>query len=186
MASVKILVPLDGSVLAEKAVGYVQVLKSLGELEVHLVSALDAYEEADGGSSEVERKEMQTDFAGQLSDYLEGPAARLRAAGIKVETEVFHGGAAGAIIEAAGRLDPDLIVISTHGRTGFQRWRLGSVADKVIRGSNHNTLVIGPHLEPAGHAPRSVLVPLDGSPLGEEALPLAERYAAGLGATLHL
>ena len=176
MAEVRLLVPLDGSALAEKAVEYVQVLKPLGDLNVRLVSAVDTPEGAHAGSE------------GPLTEYLETQAQRLKAAGIGAAIEVRHGAAATAIVEAAERYAPELIVISTHGRSGFQRWRMGSVADKVIRGSNHNVLVIGPNIEARElqEAPRTVLAPLDGSELAEAALSIADRYAAAFGATLHL
>src|SRR5262245_41654943 len=135
MAEMRVLVPLDGSALAEKAVDYVQVLKPVGELDVRLVSAVDRPEGASGGGE------------GPLTEYLATQAQRLQAAGIRAASEVRHGGAAAVIVDAADKFNPELIVISTHGRSGFQRWRLGSVADKVIRGSSHNALVIGPHIE---------------------------------------
>ena len=66
-------------------------------------------------------------------------------------------------------------VVATHGRSGIARFRLGSVADKIIRQSPAPVLVIGPNVdvELAPYALKRVLVPLDGEELAEQALPIA-------------
>jgi nucleotide-binding universal stress UspA family protein len=82
----------------------------------------------------------------------------------------------------------DLIVIATHGRDGIARWRLGSVADKIVRQAGCPTLVIGPNvvIELAPYSLRRILVPLDGSALAEEALTIATWFAERTGAELGL
>jgi nucleotide-binding universal stress UspA family protein len=186
---VKILIPLDGSELAEHTLTYVHLLKPLGPLHVRLVSVLDAYEGMEVGHPYERWQQAQMEHAAKTAVYLEGKAESLGPEGIKAaETAVIHGAAGPAIIADAATFGADLVIISTHGRTGVARWRLGSVADKVVRGGASNTLLIGPHLR-EGYAERpikSILVPLDGSDLAEQALTLAERYASGLGARLHL
>ena len=84
--------------------------------------------------------------------------------------------------------NPKSVSLSTHGRSGPSRWRVGSVADKVIRSVRCNTLAVGPATY-SGHnrtTIRSIMVPLDGSELAESALPLAARLAGSLRAQLHL
>ncbi|MEO8139153.1 MAG: universal stress protein [Gemmatimonadota bacterium] len=79
------------------------------------------------------------------SAYLEGVAARLRKDGLKVTThQVDAATAAGAIIAQADELKVDLVALASHGAGGFERLIVGSVADKVIRGSTHPTLVLRP------------------------------------------
>ena len=83
------------------------------------------------------------DASHQASVYLKGHLDRLRGDGLEVtESVVADRGAAHAILSQA---DGDLVVMSTHGRTGFDRVLFGSVADKVIRGTTGAVLVIPPH-----------------------------------------
>ena len=81
-----------------------------------------------------------------------------------------------------------MIVMATHGRGGFQRLRLGSVADRVVHAATLPVLLVAP---PATRAPatvelRRIAVPLDGSPLAESALPLAKQLADDSHAALTL
>jgi nucleotide-binding universal stress UspA family protein len=77
--------------------------------------------------------------------YLQGQAERLRKEGFVVTTHpVEAAGAAGTIIAQADALKVDLVALASHGAGGFERLVVGSVADKVIRGSNHPTLVVRP------------------------------------------
>jgi nucleotide-binding universal stress UspA family protein len=130
-----------------------------------------------------------------LATYLREVAADIKQhLGIEVETRVVAGSPANSILEEAARYSPDLLVISTHGRSGFSRWRLGSVVDKVIRGAVCNTLIVGPKAAERGtwidarimEPFKSLLVPLDGSVLAEAALPVASMFAACYGAQIHL
>jgi nucleotide-binding universal stress UspA family protein len=114
--------------------------------------------------------------------------------GVSVQQKVVRGAPAARVIEEVESFKPDLLVISTHGKSGISRWRFGSVADKVIRGAGCNTLVIGPQahdeevwLEAGIEDPfKRILLPLDGSGLAETALGEAAHYAACFGSTLHL
>ena len=89
------------------------------------------------------------------------------------------------ILEEAGRGDIDLILMTTHGRTITEPDRLGSIADKVIRGASCSTLVIGSHASVPLRIDL-ITVPLDGSPLAAEALPVARALAEKLGCKLRL
>jgi nucleotide-binding universal stress UspA family protein len=109
---------------------------------------------------------------------------------VYVQTEVLEGDAAAALLEAEPRHRPQLVVMSTHGRTGVARWIRGSVAEKVLRHGSAPVLLIRPSDDPAraGHVMREgvrVLVPLDGSALATQALPEARRLAQTPGATPH-
>lgn len=166
-----VLVPLDGSELAERALPYAAgLVRALGG-ELLLVRAAPVRaSEADGinwGTSAYARGEAE----------LEAVAERLRAAGIRVQTHVALGmSAAAAILAAAGEQRADLVVMSTHGRSGLGRVLYGSVADEVLRGSDVPVLLVSAGCEGAWpiDGKLRVLVPLDGSDLARRALePLA-------------
>ena len=82
-----------------------------------------------------------------------------------------------------------MIVMSTHGRSGISRWRLGSVAGRVLRESETPLLAIGPTVASRELAPVElgrIMIALDGSAFGEAALPIAQELAAALGAHVTL
>jgi nucleotide-binding universal stress UspA family protein len=133
----------------------------------------------------------------ELAQTYLGALARADAlAGLAVETLVKVGNAATIILDAAEDRRGDLVVMTSHGRTGAARWLLGSVAEHVARQSAVPVLVLpqtgpaptGPH--PAAEQPLRMLVPLDGSPFAEAALApavaLAQALSAPERAALHL
>ncbi len=94
----------------------------------------------------------------------------------RVETTTAVGEAADTIVEEIGVRRPDLVVMSTHGRSGIRRWIYGSVADEVMRRAPVPVLLVPaacPGEWPSNRAPR-VLLPLDGSELAEGALGLVD------------
>jgi nucleotide-binding universal stress UspA family protein len=185
----RVLIPLDGSRLAERALAYLPALSRLGDLEVALLGVVDNSDEA---LRDDEARDRESKLLGA---YLEQVQAGLGSRfDIAATSDIETGIPAEVILQFEERLSPAMTVIATHGRTGVLRWRLGSVADKVIRGARSNTLVIGPHVaggmarpEDAGATGfRNLLVPLDGSALSEQALPVADRFVNAFGAKLHL
>ena len=186
----RVLVPLDGSRLAEWALAYLPALRQVGELRVTLLSVVDETDGSAGGAREASERESNL-----LSTYLHEVSADLeRHLGINADAELQTGIPAEVILRFEEQLAPDLTIIGTHGRTGLARWRLGSVADKVIRGAGSNTLVIGP--KASEHAVwleadivpafKNILVPLDGSELSAQALAVADQFAEAFRARLHL
>jgi nucleotide-binding universal stress UspA family protein len=191
MAQYKIMVPLDGSRLAEHSLVYLDALRSVGESQVLLLSVVDEAEDLRA----LDPDEALAREENILATYLREVAGDVKQhLGIEVETRVVAGSPAVSILEQAANYSPDLLVISTHGRSGISRWRLGSVADKVIRGAVCNTLVVGPKAAERGtwidarimEPFKSLLVPLDGSGLAETALPVAAMFAESYGAQIHL
>ena len=92
----------------------------------------------------------------------------------QVTCVVEKGKAEEVVIESAASDKGTLIVMATHGRSGIQRWVLGSVADKVLHGSTNHLFLIraNDQAKAGGEAPlKKVIVPLDGSPLAETVLP---------------
>ena len=190
MSSYKVLVPLDGSRLAERSLNYLPAFKKLGALEVELLGVIDEPNELLGPLAEeaIERE------ANIVTTYIATVAEELgQHLGIEVESKVLGGEPDEVIVTYADRIKPNLLIISTHGRSGLQRWRLGSVADNVVHQATWPTLVIGPKAGTA-HWPeaemiepfQSILVPLDGSPLAEQALAPAQEYAQHFGSQVHL
>ena len=138
----KIMVPLDGSKLAECALPHVEeIAKGCGTEDIILVSVTERIKrhrymedpgQPLGGRLVVEgtgKKERQA------QGYLSRIAKRLEAKGVKVRAEVLLGHPAEAITFYAEHNPCDLIVIASHGRSGPSRWAHGSVADKVLRAS---------------------------------------------------
>ncbi len=134
----KILVPLDGSVLAEAAMWTALDLAEKNGATLSLLRAAGAH--ALPGADTVEAQVMAVREA---EEYLAAVVRRLKDRGFgRVETHVWYSPAAAAIVEAANVQKADLIVMSTHGRTGLGRLILGSVAESVLRGTTTPILVV--------------------------------------------
>lgn len=152
----KILVPLDGSKLAECALPYVEALaKGCDTEQVILVSVTERVQgyrvfedpSQQGGQrlilEAVGKKEKQA------QRYLGKIAKTMKAKGINIDTEVLLGDPAKEIVSYAKRPGCDIIVMSSHGRSGPSRWAYGSVADKVFRASCVPILMVrAPGCEP--------------------------------------
>lgn len=178
-----ILVPLDGSELADRALPFAASLARAAEARLVLVRALEFFELLGGQltrEQEKLRRRVEADVVGQLVELHRG--------GVRAEAEVLDCGAVMAIRHATVRWDADLIVGSTHGRGGLGRLLYGSVADELVRTSEKPVLLVTPSCG-AGWPDdrvRRVLVPLDGSSLAETALQMAAELAGALGAPLLL
>jgi nucleotide-binding universal stress UspA family protein len=180
-----ILVPLDGSELAEVALGHAAQLSIPTGAKLllvrvassHTLPGVDARERKEGAIFEAE-------------DYLTGTAARLIDRGYKCQAVVPYGRAADCIVEQARMSNAGLIVMSTHGRTGAGHVLLGSVAESVVSHSAVPVLVTrGSMLASADELVREkpvFIVPLDGSAFAETALEPAIHLADDFGAALLL
>jgi nucleotide-binding universal stress UspA family protein len=123
-----------------------------------------------------------------LTQYLEGVRAR---SGRVDQTRLMvrAGDAAEETLKAASETGARMLVIATHGRSGLGRWVYGSTAGRLMRAAHVPVLAVGPHARPVstdGATIKHVMVPLDGSPLSEAALPVAETLAKALGAKVSL
>lgn len=179
----KILVPLDGSPLAEKALPFAVYLAEHTGGSLVLVRAVDTWATTVHDSIEKELERTP-----QAEAELAAVAARLASAGLAIEQEVHPGEAAAIIEHAAASTDVGLIVMSTHGRGGIARWAYGSVAERVLRSSSRPVLVVPAQCESVWTASvgHTILVPLDGSPLAEQALGPAKLLASALNADVAL
>lgn len=183
MAEIRVLVPLDGSPLSESALSAVEALTAVASLKVRLVSVLESVQ----GLTAIAEDEMKVRESNLLHAYLNEVTAKVAALPgvVAAESHVVAGDPVEMIADQAAEFQPDLLVISTHGRSGLSRWRIGSVADAVVRSGISDCLVVGPHAR-LRLPVRSILVPLDGSARSERALIKGEMLAKAFGSALHL
>jgi nucleotide-binding universal stress UspA family protein len=128
----KILVPLDGSELAEKALPYAEALAEKLEAELILTWVLHPLiVMSDYGASSYET--IITLEKNEATQYLTTTQIKLQKQHLPVRINILEGHAADAIIELACQEGVGLIVMSTHGRSGLSRWVHGSVATKVLQ-----------------------------------------------------
>ena len=138
----KILVPLDGSKPAEKVLPYARYLAGRFKVPVELLAVVDIAEMASHMVSEKGRflDTIIEDGVRQCTSYLSGVATTF--ADLDVRCSVEKGKAEDTIIEKAATDKAMLITMATHGRLGSNRFLLGSVAEKVLRGSVNPLLLI--------------------------------------------
>jgi nucleotide-binding universal stress UspA family protein len=140
-----ILVPLDSSRLAEQALGHAVELASKMDTTLLLVTALPNGQEGASISDEYAPpllEEVQRSESNRLKTYLLGVAQKLRNRGLKVQTETPTGTPPAAVLRTAQKSEADLIVMTTHGRSGLQRLWLGSVAANIVHQSSCPVLLI--------------------------------------------
>ena len=138
----RILVPLDGSPLAESVLPFVEDLAVGLDASLLLQSVIVPTAALYAGTLLPSTPPVLTEIEGGMREYVNRVAKRLERAGIRVDTNVAIGYAAETILDAAKQGSADLIALSTHGRSGPERWVLGSVADAVVRHSDRPCLVI--------------------------------------------
>jgi nucleotide-binding universal stress UspA family protein len=176
----KLLIPLDGSKNSEKVVPLARVLAARLRLPIELLEVIDVadvsarltVETADNFNSMImESERVSREHLNEIAEKLPGG---------NVTCSVERGKPADVIIEKAA-LDPGtLIAMATHGRSGIDRWMLGSVAEKVLRGSRNPLFLVRANEEDSldhGATIKSVLVPLDGSELAASVLPTVVEIA---------
>ena len=149
----RILVTLDGSLLAEQVLPHVKALVecqtgvriyllSIAQLTDYAAASAMAYPmsvlPARSVDEDAERRRIEND----LRDYLRGVEHQLTHEGVTVSSEVRFGRPAEEIITFANDLKIDLIAMSTHGRSGLARWAYGSVADRVLHGAHCPVLLV--------------------------------------------
>jgi nucleotide-binding universal stress UspA family protein len=146
-----ILVPLDGSALAEGAIAPAAELA--GEASACVVLVRATYASTFPAADVID---AQVKVIREAELYLDDVAARLRTLGVKdVRCSVWYGAAEPAIIDAAALNHADLIVMMTHGRSGFGRLVMGSVAESVLRGTTTPILLLRDRRAPV-EAPQGV------------------------------
>ncbi len=135
-----ILVPLDGSIVAEGALEPAVDLARAAGAKLVLLRAAETHP-----MPMADPVEAQVSVMGGAQDYLAGARDRVMAAGVAdVEVSAWYGSPVNAIVEAARFRGADMIVMSSHGRSGVARLVMGSVTESVLRATTVPVLVIRP------------------------------------------
>ena len=146
----KIMVPLDGSDLAECVMPHVEAITTGCKITsvvfvrvvnpIHLPASVPA--RGDFGFSENERRELEEQHKQTAETYLKQSVENTRLEGAVLGYEVLEGKVADTLAHWAEKNGVDLIVIASHGRSGVSRWVMGSVADRVLRSACVPVLMI--------------------------------------------
>jgi nucleotide-binding universal stress UspA family protein len=173
----KILVPLDGSNLAEQVLPFVHCLAKADDIPIELLTVTDPAARPPFWPAEADKsylkKVSQTYF----------PAAR------RIATAVEIGRPADVIVNRAKDDPGSLIAMSTHGMSGMRRWILGSVASKVVQTVTNPLLLVRSVESVDASAPvdlKTIFVPLDGSGMAEKVLPQVIELAGSMKLEVHL
>lgn len=145
-----ILVPLDGSPLAEQVLPHVHgIAANEGTTKITLLRAVPPVftTSVDYNASATASEDVQESIEGEARDYLTRIASEFRAEGYSVATEVTYMPAAEAILDYAATQHADLVTIATHGRSGISRFVFGSVTQKVVQTAPVPVLVVRPKAE---------------------------------------
>ena len=145
----KILAPLDGSEFSECSLAHIRAIATGCNVpEVVLLRVVEPLSRqastvyavmGEDSIAKIERRDQA-----EVESYLSQMADKLKREGIAVQTVVAHGVSADEILNYAQNNQVDLIIMSTHGRSGISRWAFGSVTDKVLRHSTAAVLTTSP------------------------------------------
>ncbi len=144
----KVMVPLDGSKLAECVLPHVRGLAQGNKVKsILFVRVVEPIHQSMGGEfilSEDETKRLTAAHRKNAEEYLQKIAKRFQMRGVKVEWKVLLGRIAETLSDYATTKKMNLIVIATHGRSGVSRWVWGSVANRFLQSTCVPTLMIRP------------------------------------------
>jgi nucleotide-binding universal stress UspA family protein len=177
-----ILLPTDGSELSERAIGIAATLAHGQSAEIILAQVVGSpwWTATDDTSYEVASSDVYEQVAeameAEARSQLDRLASKLGERGVVTRSFLLKGSAAWELLALEERERPDLVVMASHGRTGLARFALGSIADRLVREGISPVLVVRA-FRPEVEQLENALLPLDGSSLAEEALPLAEALA---------
>ena len=186
----RILVPLDGSTRAELALPVAAHLARIAG-GVMILARVSSPPLSSGALQPAAVEAMLTRERDTAARYVEAVSRRPDLMDVATQVEIREATAvAPALLDMTKASHADLLIMCSHGHTGYMRWTLGSVAQKVARHATIPTVVLhadGPPLLSAEEAPHPVhaLVPLDGSPEAETALEPAAQLVAALAAPAH-
>jgi nucleotide-binding universal stress UspA family protein len=179
------LIPLDGSKVAQQALPYARTFARGLKIPVELLGVVDvdALEALADSARGRDLRTLATERMQAASNYLEAIARSFEGAAVKCSVE--KGKPEEVVIEKAATDKNTLILMATHGRSGVQRWLLGSVAEKILRGASNHVLLV--RVTEGGKTDgeavlKTVVVPLDGSKLAEKAL----RYVVDIAKKMRL
>lgn len=174
-----ILVPLDGSTLAECVLPHTLAIAQANESRVTLLRVLDPL-----GAATRPRGIDPFDWQMRKTEaeiYLKTVSSRLQKTGLSIEEEILEGDAAANVLEYANRNNVDLIILSSHGQSGISGWNVSSVVQKIIIRANKSVMIVRAYQtivqEISALRYQRILVPLDGSQRAEYVLPVCRSLA---------
>lgn len=186
----RVLIPLDGSELAERAVPHLLRFITSEQTELLLMTALSSsvFPLLSDKMRSFTSEQIVLSDESEASEQMQMIAQQLVQRGFRVESQFLPGAAAECILHLSEKANVDLIAMSTHGRTGIELALLGSVADKVVRNARSPVFIVPSKVmtKTTAHTPRAIVLPLDGTTLAETALPVARQFAKDTGAVIHL
>lgn len=184
----RLLVPLDGSTRAESAIPVAARIARAYGASITLLRVVETpaeYSTRLASPASFTKEAIKANLA-EATSYLETVAKEEELAGIEVDTKALFGAVAPTIMAAVQVHHSSLVVMCSHGFTGFKRWILGSVADHITRHSTTPVLILRESAPvPATEAKQPVraLVALDGSPLSEAVFEPVAYLVAALAAS---
>ena len=143
----RLLVPLDGSELAEEVLPQVEYLASSLSLNIELVRVSRLASTSTPYSATLlasDHVDVDAGVEGEAVKYLDGIAGGLKSSGFTVDARVVRGAPAEEILRLAHEAPGCVIALVTHGRTGVKRWVLGSVAEAIVKDAEVPVLIIPP------------------------------------------
>lgn len=141
----KILVPLDGSKLAEAALPHAEAIAKSEGAEIVLLRVPMAPASEFFARDPAIAVKIQQDEEAEAAGYINAKMEELKKDNIKVTAITQLGAVPDTILAVADDTHADMIAMSTHGRTGMQRWLLGSVADRVVHHAHIPVMLIHPN-----------------------------------------
>ena len=190
-----VFVPLDGSEFSARALPVAAALARRTGAALHLVVVFDPstflrLAPGDAATSGYDQGAVAK-FCGDTRAWVEEQAASLANTGLSARGELLEGTVVEALAERAAAVQADIVVMTTHGRSGLDRLWLGSIAGSFLSRSPAPVLLVrpsGPEAPTAGHElpTGTLLVPLDGSPFSETVLPRATAFATALSLAIEL
>jgi nucleotide-binding universal stress UspA family protein len=186
-----ILIPLDGSIRAEKVLPVAARLVHITDGRVSLLQAVWPPSVYMASVGEIVLPDVLDETIPAAKVYLEDVVKKSNLESVRTETQVVIGHPAEAIIAAAKTDNADLVVMCSHGYTGEMRWAMGSIAEKVARHVPspvfilYEDSVLLTKLTSIPHRSVRILVPLDGSEHAEIVIAKAAMLATALSAPAH-
>lgn len=182
----KILIPLDGSPLAETVLPHVIALARGYESDIYLLRVLDpqGVPTISGSRDHLEWQIIKA----EAKAYLNNIRDRLQEIDLHPEIHIMEGSAAESILEFSADHDINLMVLSSHGQSGISGWNVSSVVQKIILRARTSVMIVRAYHPFKGGLTelqyRRILVPLDGSLRAEVVLPVVNKLASEQGSEL--
>jgi nucleotide-binding universal stress UspA family protein len=180
----KILLPLDGSELAETAIPYVRDLAGQLEAEVYLLYACPLEHQADLGMHQTYLNKVAENLKQKINENWQ-PGKEP-----KIQAEAIPGDPVEVIFDYVKQKSISMVALTSHGTSGLKAWAMGSVADKVVRGVGIPTLLIrikeGRSISEKKGLIQKILLPVDTSDASKLSVPYAVELATKLKASITL